>query len=175
MMDSRQLLFSILAVYALAIFHPEAWTPSTGLEQRAPQTAQSVRPVGGDFPPAPGWTTQARCLRVVDGDTLEVEVRRVIRVRMLDCWAPESKIDPRVPERSQAAEKLAGQSAKENLRKLAEGRDVVVQIPSDVDVARAITMGRWLGHVWLEGDGESLAEKQVKGGFAEVTKPERLK
>lgn len=148
-----------------------AWLPSAGWRDSTP----APRPADGVAPPVPSWTTQARCLRVVDGDTLEVEVRRVIRVRMLDCWAPESKIDPRVPEGSQTAEKLAGQSAKENLRKLAEGRDVVVQIPSDVDVARAITMGRWLGHVWLEGDGESLAEKQVRGGFAEVKKPERLK
>ncbi len=148
-----------------------AWLPSAGV-LRWPTPAP---PADGVAPPSPGWTTQARCLRVVDGDTLEVEVRRVIRVRMLDCWAPESKIDPRVPEGSQTAEKLAGQSAKENLRRLAEGRDLIVQIPSGEDVAKSITMGRWLGHVWVEGDGESLAEKQVKGGFAERVKPERLK
>jgi hypothetical protein len=42
-------------------------------------------------------------------------------------------------------------------------------------MAKSITMGRWLGRVWGEGDGESLSEKQVKGGFAERVKPERLK
>jgi endonuclease YncB( thermonuclease family) len=129
----------------------------------------------GGFPPAPGWTTQARCLRVIDGDTIEVEVRRVIRVRMLDCWAPESRIDARLPEAAQTAEKAAGIASRENLQRMCEGKDVVVQIPAGEDVAKAITMGRWLGRVWLEGDGESLSEKQVREGFAEVTKPERLK
>lgn len=151
-------------------------TPATGLEARGPQTPFEARPVVGvSSPPSPGWTTKARCLRAIDGDTIEVEVRRVIRVRLLDCWAPESKIDPRVSRTDQETEKFAGQASKEHLRKLVEGRDVVVQIPSDVDVAKAITMGRWLGRVWLEGDGESLSEKQVRSGFAEKVKPERLK
>lgn len=127
------------------------------------------------LPPQPGWTTQARCLRVIDGDTLEIEVRRVIRVRMLDCWAPESHQDGRLPENERAAELARGLASKLNLKRLAEGRDLVVQIPTGEDVAKAITMGRWLGRVWVEGDGESLAEKQVKGGFAETKKPERLK
>ena len=144
------------------------------------QPADERRPptlgvAGGFPPPAPGWTTEAKCLRVIDGDTLEVEVRRVIRVRMLDCWAPESKRDSRISQADRETEKFAGQASKENLRQLCEGKDVIVQIPSNVDVAKAITMGRWLGKVWLEGDGESLSEKQVRGGFAEVTKPERVK
>lgn len=148
-----------------------AWLPSAGV-LRWPTPAP---PADGVAPPSPGWTTQARCLRVIDGDTIEVEVRRVIRVRMLDCWAPESKLDPRVSQADRETEKFAGQASKENLRRLAEGRDLIVQIPSGEDVAKSITMGRWLAHVWVEGDGESLAEKQVKGGFAERVKPERLK
>ncbi len=144
-----------------------AWLPSAGLSDPTPAQGPA------DGVPLPGWTTQAKCLRVIDGDTLEVEVRRVFRVRLLDCWAPESKIDPRVNEADQVAEKKAGQAAKENLRKLAEGKDCIVQIPGDVDVAKAITMGRWLGRVWV-GDVE-LSEAQVRGGFAETKKPERLK
>lgn len=131
--------------------------------------------VAAQFPPDPSWTTKARCLRVIDGDTIEVEVRRVIRVRMLDCWAPESKLDPRISQADRETEKFAGQASKENLRRLAEGRDVIVQIPAGEDVAKSITMGRWLGNVWLEGDGESLAEKQVKGGFADRVKPEKVR
>lgn len=148
-----------------------AWLPSAGWRDSTP----APRPADGVAPPVPSWTTQARCLRVIDGDTLEIEVRRVIRVRMLDCWAPESKLDPRVSQADRETEKFAGQASKENLRRLAEGRDLIVQIPSGEDVAKSITMGRWLAHVWVEGDGESLAEKQVRGGFAETTKPERLK
>jgi endonuclease YncB( thermonuclease family) len=114
-------------------------------------------------------------LRVIDGDTLEVEIRRVVRVRMLDCWAPESRKDRRVAKAAQTAEKQSGIAARENLRQLCEGRDVIVQIPSHVEVAKGITLNRWLANVWVEGDGESLAEKQVAGGFAERVKPERLK
>jgi endonuclease YncB( thermonuclease family) len=112
---------------------------------------------------------------VIDGDTIDVEVRRVIRVRLIDCWAPESRRDHRVSQAAQTAEKRAGIASRENLRQLCEGRDVIVQIPAGEDVATAITMGRWLGRVWLEGDGESLNEKQVAGGFAERAKPERVK
>lgn len=125
--------------------------------------------------PQPSWTTRAKVTRVIDGDTIEVEIKRVIRVRMLDCWAPESRSDPRLPKSEQNAEKLRGERSKENLRQLCEGKTVVIQIPSDLEVAHLITMGRWLGNVWLEGDGESLSEKQVRGGFADKEKPERLK
>ncbi len=128
-----------------------------------------------DAAPKPSWTTPAKVLRVIDGDTIEIEVRRVIRVRLLDCWAPESKIDPRIAESKQAAEKKAGQAAKANLQKLADGKDVIVQIPSEIDVAKAVTMGRWLGRVCVNGDDESLNEKQVRGGFATKEKREELK
>lgn len=128
-----------------------------------------------DRPPVPGWTTQAKCLRVIDGDTIEVEVRRVIRVRLIDCWAPESRIDSRLPNAAQTEAKRAGKAAKENLRRLAEGRDVVVQIPTGEDVAKAITLGRWLGNVWVEGDEKSLSEQQVDAGFATRQKPEGLR
>jgi endonuclease YncB( thermonuclease family) len=80
-----------------------------------------------------------------------------------------------LPEAAQTEEKAAGIASRENLRRLAESRDLIVQIPAGEDVAKSITMGRWLAHVWVVGDGESLAEKQVRGGFAETTKPEKLK
>lgn len=131
--------------------------------------------VAADSVPELSWTTPAKVLRVIDGDTLEVEVRRVIRVRLLDCWAPESKIDPRISESKQASEKKAGQASKANLQKLVEGKDVIVQIPSDAEVAKSITMGRWLGRVWIPGDDESLNEKQVRSGFATKLKREELK
>jgi endonuclease YncB( thermonuclease family) len=124
--------------------------------------------------PAPSWTTKARVLRVIDGDTIEVEIKRVIRVRMLDCWAPESRNDPRLPKSEQDAEKVRGTRSKEHLRQLCEGKTVVIQIPSDLEVAHLITMGRWLGHVWIEGDAKSLSEQQVESGFATKEKPEKL-
>ncbi len=127
--------------------------------------------------PSPSWTTRAKVLRVIDGDTLEVEIRRTVRVRMLGCWAPESKQDPRLPEDRRQAEKAKGQAAKSALAKLAEGQAVTVQIPldSEGDIAKSITMGRVLGRVWLVSDpSESLSEKQVRKGHATVSKPEEF-
>jgi endonuclease YncB( thermonuclease family) len=124
--------------------------------------------------PEPSWTTKAEVLRVIDGDTIEVSIHRVIRVRMLDCWAPESRNDPRLPESDRKAEKQRGLDSKENLRQLCQGKTVVIQIPSDLEVAQLITMGRWLGHVWIEGQSKSLSEQQVESGFATKQKPEKL-
>lgn len=126
-------------------------------------------------PPVPAWTTRAHVLRVIDGDTIEVEVRRVLRVRLVDCWAPESRRDPRVPEADRDAERDRGRAAADHLRKLCEGKPVIVQIPTGEDVASSITLGRFVGNVWIEGDEKSLSERQVEGCFAELAKPERLR
>jgi endonuclease YncB( thermonuclease family) len=140
--------------------------------------AFSVALVADQNAPSPSWTTRAKVLRVIDGDTLEVEIRRVVRVRMLDCWAPESRRDPRLDESRQQAEKAKGQAAKENLISLANGREVIVSVPmaADGDVSKMWTMGRVLGWVWLADHPEkSLSAQQVEAGHAVTTKPEELR
>lgn len=132
----------------------------------------------GHTAPQPSWATKATVVRVVDGDTLDVEIRRVVRIRMLDCWAPESKQDPRLPEDRRQAEKVKGQASKSALAKLADGQVVTVQIPLDADgdISKSMTMGRVLGYVWLASDpAESLSEKQVRKGHATKEKPEELR
>jgi len=128
--------------------------------------------------PSPSWTTAAKVVRVIDGDTLEVEVRRVLRVRMLDCWAPESRRDPRLDESQRSSEKAKGQAAKEHLISLANGREVIVSVPmaADGDLSSPWTMGRVLGHVWLtDQPDKSLSVRQVEAGHATKSKPENLK
>ena len=131
--------------------------------------------VVGDDPPQPSWTTKAVVTEVHDGDTLTVEITRKIRVRLLDAWAPEVKADNRLPESKRAAEKAAGIAARENLKALALGKEVVLQVPTDEDLLKATTMGRVLGTVWLEGSDKSLNQLQVEGGFATREKREELK
>ena len=131
-----------------------------------------------DRAPQPAWTTQATVVRVIDGDTIEVEFRRKLRVRLLDCWAPESRRDPRLDESQQATEKARGQAAKEALNSLANGREVIVSVPmaADGDLSTPWTMGRVLGHVWLADQPEkSLSQIQVEAGHASKTKPETLR
>jgi len=126
-------------------------------------------------PPEPSWTTKAVVTNVVDGDTIDVEIRRTIRVRLIDCWAPETHMDDRLPKEQQAAEKKAGLKAKEDLKALALSKPVILQVPTSEDLLKSTTMGRVLGRVWLEGDDESLSEKQVKSGNATKVKREELK
>ena len=128
-----------------------------------------------DQPPQPAWTTKAVVEEVHDGDTLTLVVTRKIRVRLLDCWAPEVKVDNRLPESKRAAEKAAGIAARENLKALALGKEVVLQVPTDEDLLKATTMGRVLGTVWVEGSSKSLNQLQVEGGFATREKREELK
>jgi len=121
--------------------------------------------------PDPGWVTHATVSRVIDGDTIDVEIKKTLRVRLLDCWSPESRMDSRLPVVERSAAKAAGQAAKRNLEQIAAGREVIVQIPADKDgdISHVLTMDRVLGRVWLaESPAESLSEKQVKAGHAKT-------
>lgn len=113
--------------------------------------------------PKPSITTPARVVRVLDGDTIEVEIVRRLRIRMLDCWAPETRTaDPE--------EKRRGLAAKEALAAtLPIGNEVILQIPTDPggDVSDVLTLNRFLAHVWpMDGIPMSAAERQVVAGHA---------
>ena len=170
-----------LALAAVAAFGMHLLTETTAAVEDRPVFAPSspTSPAAVTLSaPEPQWTTQAQVLRVIDGDTIEVEVKRTFRVRMLDCWAPESRRDPRRKPEEQAEEKAKGQASKEHLTALAEGKTVVVSIPlpEDGDVAKIWTMGRVLGRVWLlDRPGKSLSVQQVEAGHATETKPGELK
>lgn len=126
-------------------------------------------------PPEPSWTTKGEVIACHDGDTITIRCTTDYRVRLVDCWAPEVKVDNRLPESKQAAEKAAGIKSRDALAVLCLNKPVVLQIPIQQDILRSTTMGRVLGRVWLEGDPESLNEKQVKSGNATKIKREELK
>jgi endonuclease YncB( thermonuclease family) len=128
--------------------------------------------------PEPAWITPARVIRVIDGDTVEVEIRKTLRVRMLDCWAPESHRDGRVDESEREEQKALGIASKKSLENYAQDRDVILRIPTsnDGDMSQVFTLGRVLGELWLTSrPEESLSERQVRLGHATKTKPEELK
>jgi len=154
---------------------------TAAVEQKSQQTGDgsgiAEAPAAVVGPPVLGLTTRATVLRAIDGDTLEVELKHTVRVRLLDCWAPESKSDPRLPESDRSAAKARGLAARQHLRDLCEGREVILHVPTDGsgDLSRIWTLGRVLGQVWVVGENESLAEQQVDAGHAEVSKPEELR
>lgn len=115
--------------------------------------------LSGAQPPATrpphGWSTQAQVVRVLDGDTLEVEITRRVRVRLLDCWAPETR-DPGGPEST------------ENLKRLLADGEVTLLVPMQTeDVSDIWTFGRALGYVWSTADADkSVSQLQVEQGHA---------
>lgn len=117
--------------------------------------------------PPTGWTVKGQVVNCVDGDTVDISVTTIVRVRLIDCWCPESKIDKRLPEDQRKAEKQAGQAAKKHLENLALGKNVVLHVPvKSAELKDVLTMNRVLGTVWLDGAEKSLNEIQVETGHA---------
>jgi len=121
--------------------------------------------------PVPGLTVSGRIVRVIDGDTVEFEITRRIHVRLLDCWAPESRT-------RDLREKKRGLFAKAHMQKLVECcSEATLFIPacSRGDLSGLFTMGRVLGQLWRKGDEQSLAQLQVLAGAASQTDPRQKK
>lgn len=113
--------------------------------------------------PPIGWTTHATVSRVIDGDTVEVDVNRRLVIRLKDCWAPERST-------------VAGRKSMEHVNSLImPGDDLIVQIDgSDRDmIGDLLTFSRFVGDIWIPGDKLSLAEQQIKAGHAYPTKLEQ--
>lgn len=112
--------------------------------------------------PEAGWTTEAKLVRVIDGDTVEVAVERRFVVRLLDCWAPETRTRDK-------AEKLAGLESRDNLVELIGDEPLLLHVPADSpEFDERFTFGRILGRLYTE-TGE-LSELQVAAGHATKTK-----
>ena len=109
--------------------------------------------------PVPGWTTEATVVSVYDGDTCTIEVRRFIKVRLEDCWAPERR-------------EKGGIESGDYLADLIEGEKVLVRIGGSEDVWRRRTFGRDVGRIWIDGDDVSTL--MIESGHAFETKPELL-
>lgn len=120
--------------------------------------------------PETGWTTAGRVTRVLDGDTVEVAVTRVFRVRLRDCWAPETRRDARVPAAQREAAVSRGVVAREYLQHLVDGLPVVVFVPAGEEFVDTTTLGRVVGTIWRQQDGLNVGEEMVRSGYATRTK-----
>jgi endonuclease YncB( thermonuclease family) len=115
--------------------------------------------------PEIGWCVPVRIVRVIDGDTLEVELTKRWRVRVLDCWCPESRT-------RNAEEKVKGLAAKTALESMVRDneRKGTLFVPGHDDLSDAMTLGRVLGRLWL-ADGRDVAYVQRSAGHATKVKP----
>lgn len=119
--------------------------------------------------PPTGITFAGTVHRVVDGDTIEVEMIKRVRVRLRDCWAAESH-----EVRQHPSGKSIGLAATEHLTSIAEGRPCVVQVTTDgdVDVFDGMSMCRFIGDVYDRETGADFGQAQILAGHAYETKAE---
>lgn len=103
-----------------------------------------------------GWRTKAKVVKVIDGDTIRVEVTRVLDVRLIDCWVKD-----KTPLDDAAREVLES-----------FGKDVILEIPSsdDHEIKDEFTFGRVLGHI-LRHDGTNVGKYLCDIGLATPRKP----
>ena len=102
-------------------------------------------------PEREGFSELRRCVRVIDGDTLELDGGE--RVRLIGVDTPES-VDPRRPVQ------YFGKAAAAFTRRLAEGR--AVRLAYDDDTRDRY--GRTLAYVYLE-DGSFLNAEIIRQGY----------
>lgn len=108
--------------------------------------------------PLHGVSVKGRVVKIIDGDTLDFEITRRVRVRLIGCWAPEVH----------GVEKTHGLAASQHLKELALGADGTLFIPTEEahSMADVLTLGRLLGRVWIEGSDIELSDAQVIAGHA---------
>ena len=123
--------------------------------------------------PPKGITTDVKVVRVVDGDTVDVEITRKIRVRLLDCYAPETRT-------KDSAEKIKGFESKKYLHNMLtevfyndlaarKKKQVTLFIPADEqgEIKDNFTFNRVLGRLFI--NGEDVSELMVEAGKATKT------
>ena len=117
--------------------------------------------------PPRGITTDAEVIKVVDGDTIDCRLTFDFRLRLIDCWAPESRT-------LDLQEKQRGLAAKAHMVDLVAGRRVRVHVPGNGSLADLLTLSRVLGRVWrLQGDtpdSRDVSTLMVEAGHATTTK-----
>jgi len=117
--------------------------------------------------PPKGFCIDGHVVRVIDGDTVVVQSTVEYHVRLLDCWAPESRT-------KDVDEKTKGLKSKARMTELASGKQCRVFMPSAGSVTDMITMGRILGRVWLMENGQpavaDLSSVMVSENLATTTK-----
>lgn len=125
-------------------------TPSTSPARGTPKPAASPSPVATSGP----GRQEARVVRVIDGDTVELEGGQ--RVRYIGINTPEITD-------SRPAVKAWAEKAKEKNRELVEGKKVVLER----DVSETDRYGRLLRYVYL--DATMVNAELVRLGYAYAT------
>jgi endonuclease YncB( thermonuclease family) len=113
--------------------------------------------------PLEGFTTKAEVVRVIDGDTVDLSITRYLRVRLQDCWAPETRTRDIV-------EKQKGIAARSFLMTRLDGKEVTLFIPADNEgeLKDIFTFGRVIGRIFLED--QDISSLMIEAGHASKNK-----
>ena len=107
--------------------------------------------------PQEGWTTKGKVVRVVDGDTVDVSITYIIRIRLLDCWAPEVRTRDIVEKRN-------GLRSAKYLTEMIGDEEALIFIPMGEYIGKSFSFDRLLGRMWL--DEVDISEHLVEHGYA---------
>ena len=114
-----------------------------------------------DEKPELGVSARAVVNRVIDGDTVEVDICWPVTIRLKDCWAPEIR----------GAERARGEVSKEALEAmLPVGSNCQVFVPTRNarKLGDVFTFGRVVGWVFrtIAGKDRTVSKLMVEQGFA---------
>lgn len=154
--------------------------PADGLLPELPPV--EAQPKSEEAPPVPlptmGLIVPCKVLEVHDGDTVTVEFRCTMNIRLIDCWAPELTRQAVDKNGEVILNKKTGNPvteanpdglrSKTSLLKMAKDRQGILTIPWNQDIGKMTTMGRILGK--LEINGTDMSYEQVRLGRATKTK-----
>ena len=147
---------AILALSALAACDDETLPQDTS--EATSTTAMTAATTPSPSPSFPDGTTPAAVIRVVDGDTIEVEIEGEIhKVRYIGIDTPET-VDPRRPVGCFGEEASAANKA------LVEGKTVILE----KDVSDTDRFGRLLRYVWLNSQ-QMVNAMLVREGYAQAS------
>lgn len=115
--------------------------------------------------PELGWTTVVTPIRVIDGDTVEVEIRKRVTVRLMDDDGTYDTPEIRRPASNE--EILLGVEASKELEVILNNSDVVIlHVPTEIDgnIQDIFSIGsRIVGHLFADGD--SVSEIMAREGY----------
>src|SRR6056297_2598988 len=103
--------------------------------------------------PEPGWITDVDYVRAVDGDTVEVEIRRRFKISIQDIDVVESNSE-RVPEATEYVDE-----------KLSKAREIIVKIPTNnpLNLMDINSFSRIVGEIYI--NGRKLSTMLKRAGY----------
>ena len=109
----------------------------------------------------PKLVVPVEVIEVYDGDTLTVRLTLNIRVRLLDCWCPETKT-------RDLEEKAYGIHSRETMKEVCLGEKCLMTIPLEGHdrLDDVFTFGRILARIRVISSGLDVSDEMVRMGEA---------